>query len=96
MFFVFVVSDMNKAKSSLLKAMASPAWSCSSFFLCAAKGFFFFFCNLFLSPTVCAAVCFTVEVQTLLDGARMERTEREREKEMKRRERCGHCLIWKP
>lgn len=31
--------------------------------------------NLFLSPTACAAGCFTVNVQSLLDGARLERTD---------------------
>lgn len=33
--------------------------------------------SLFLSPTVCAAGCFTVDVQALLDSARIERTDSE-------------------
>lgn len=56
----------NKFQVSFLKAVAHV---CSEL-LRAAQ-------NLLLSPTVCAAGCFTVDVQSLLDGARMERTDSE-------------------
>lgn len=64
MLFPLCCYSENKFKVSFLKAMGRV---CSEL-LRAAQ-------NLFLSPTVCAAGCFTVNVQSLLDGARLERTD---------------------
>lgn len=62
-FFPRVASARTNLKSLSSKQWAVSAQSCS---------------EPFLSPTVCAAGCFTVDVQPLLGGARVDRTDSER------------------